>query len=213
MKNQLNKRAELIQQILDEYFPSPSVPLVHTSPFTLLIAVLLSARCTDKRVNEVTPELFSLASTPEEMAKIPVEQVQRIIRRCGLSARKARAIVELSKILVEKYQGVVPQNIEDLETLPGVGHKTASVVMVQAFGQSAFPVDTHIHRLAKRWGLTKYKSVGSTERVLKALFAEERWGILHLQLIWFGRTFCRAQGHQPDLCPICSRLFPKDKKA
>jgi endonuclease-3 len=200
------QRAEQIADILDQLYPQTPIPLQHHSPYTLLVAVLLSAQCTDARVNTVTPQLFALADTPQAMAKIPVETIKSIIYPCGLSPRKSQAISDLSKILIEKYEGQVPQNFEALESLPGVGHKTASVVMSQAFGVPAFPVDTHIHRLAQRWGLSEGKNVVQTERDLKNLFPPEKWNKLHLQIIYFGREHCPARGHHPEKCPIC-RLF------
>lgn len=199
-------RAKIIQEMLDEYFPAPAIPLKHKDSYTLLIAVLLSAQCTDARVNSITPLLFALADTPEAMSKLSYKEVQEIIRPCGLSERKAKAIVELSKILVERYQGKVPETIEALEELPGVGHKTASVVMCQCFNKEAFPVDTHIHRLAKRWGLSKAKNVAMTERDLKKIFPKKSWIRLHLQIIYYARSFCPALGHRVEECPICSAL-------
>ncbi len=192
--------------MLDEYFPAPAIPLKHKDSYTLLIAVLLSAQCTDARVNSITPLLFALADTSEAMSKLSYKEVQEIIRPCGLSERKAKAIVELSKILVERYQGKVPETIEALEELPGVGHKTASVVMCQCFNKEAFPVDTHIHRLAKRWGLSKAKNVAMTERDLKKIFPKKSWIRLHLQIIYYARSFCPALGHRVEECPICSAL-------
>jgi endonuclease-3 len=194
----------VVGEILDQYIPDPTVPLDHTDPYTLLIAVLLSARNTDVRVNKVTPKLFAKAKTPEEMIQLPVEEILEIIRTCGLAPTKARAIHALSRILVEKYRGRVPRSIRALEELPGVGHKTASVVAVQAFGIPAFPVDTHIHRCARRWGLSKAKNVVETERDLKRLFPRKEWGRRHLQIILFARKFCPARGHQVERCPICS---------
>lgn len=198
--------AKRVKKILDQLYPQPPIPLHHTDSFTLLIAVLLSAHCTDARVNKVTPHLFGRASTPEAMIQLTIEEIQAIIRSCGLSSRKASAIWHLSKILVEKYQGQVPASFEALEALPGVGHKTASVVMTQAFHLEAFPVDTHIHRLAKRWGLSSGKSVMQTEKDLKALFAPKDWNRIHLQMIYFGREYCQARKHDISLCPICSLL-------
>lgn len=195
-----------IEEVLDSLFPDPTIPLNHQDPYTLLIAVLLSAQCTDAKVNQVTPKLFALGSTPYEMAKQPREDVERIIKPLGLSKAKAKAIVELSKILVSKYEGVVPSNFEALEALPGVGHKTASVVMVQAFGIPAFPVDTHIHRCAKKWGLSRGKTVEETERDLKKLFSKETWAKRHLQIIYYARAYCPARGHQLSKCPICAKL-------
>jgi len=198
------EKARKIQQILDELYPEPPIPLKHTNEFTLLIAVLLSAQCTDERVNKVTPALFKKANTPEKMMHLPIEEIEEIIKTCGLSARKSKAIQSLSKILVEKHKGKVPSNFEDLEELPGVGHKTASVVMTQAFGKPAFPVDTHIHRCAKRWGLSNGKNVEKTEADLKMLFSKDSWKKLHLQMIYFAREFCPARNHNKDACPICS---------
>ena len=210
MKKQV--KVKEIQEILDKIYPKPPVPLKHKDPFTLLIAVLLSARCTDKKVNEVTPDLFKLADNPDEMALKSVHKVREIIKPCGLSPQKSKAIVGLSKILVNKYDSVVPDNFEELEELPGVGHKTASVVMSQAFGVPAFPVDTHIHRLAWRWALSTRKSVERTEKDLKRLFPEESWNKLHLQMIYFGREYCPAISHKRNLCPICSKYGRKGMK-
>jgi endonuclease-3 len=198
------EKAERVAKILDRLHPEPAVPLVHEDPFTLLVSVVLSAQCTDARVNEVTPALFALARTPEAMARLPVASIERRIRPCGLAATKARHLQALSRILVERFGGRVPAELAALESLPGVGHKTASVVRVQAFGKPAFPVDTHIHRLAARFGLSSGRSVAQTERDLKRLFPPEAWGRVHLQLIYFGRTFCPARGHEPASCPICS---------
>lgn len=199
-------RVQLIQKILNEYYPAPAIPLKHKDPYTLLIAVLLSAQCTDERVNRITPHLFALADTPEKMVMLSYEQVQEVIRPCGLSERKAKAIVDLSQMLLDKFAGKVPSSIEALEELPGVGHKTASVVVAQSFGIDAFPVDTHIHRLAKRWGLSKAKNVEMTERDLKKLFPKKSWILLHLQIIYYARKFCPALGHKVETCPICSAL-------
>lgn len=193
-----------ITRILEEQFPEVPVPLDHKDPYTLLVAVLLSAQCTDERVNQVTPALFELADNPYDMREQSVEDIKAIIRPCGLSPRKSKAIHELSNILVEEHGGQVPESFEALEALPGVGHKTASVVMAQAFGVPAFPVDTHIHRLAYRWCLSTGKSVERTERDLKRLFPKEIWNKLHLQIIFFGRKYCPARGHDPHACPICS---------
>lgn len=204
-------KAARIQQILDELYPAPPIPLLHEDPFTLLIAVLLSAQTTDARVNQVTPGLFAKASTPPEMAKLEVEAIMESIRTCGLAPGKARNIRRLSEILVEKHQGEVPSSFDDLEALPGVGHKTASVVMAQAFGEPAFPVDTHIHRLAARWGLSKGTTVERTERDLKAVFPRESWNRLHLQIIYFGREHCPAAGHDLTSCPICSWAASKKR--
>lgn len=198
------EKVEDIIQILEKQYPVIPIPLDHKDPYTLLVAVLLSAQCTDVRVNKVTPALFDLADNPFEMKEVPVEQIKAIIRPCGLSPRKSQAISDLSKILVEKYDGEVPESFEALEELPGVGHKTASVVMSQAFGVPAFPVDTHIHRLAYRWKLSTGKNVTQTEKDLKRLFPREIWNRLHLQIIFFGREFCPARGHDAEACPICS---------
>lgn len=206
------QRAARIAEVLDKHYPAPPIPLDHRDAFTLLIAVLLSAQCTDVRVNQVTPALFKLAATPQEMMRVPVEKIQAIIRPCGLSPRKAAAISQLSKILVEKHGGQVPASFQDLEALPGVGHKTASVVMAQAFGVPAFPVDTHIHRLAQRWKLTSGKNVEQTERDLKAIFPWEIWNKLHLQIIFYGREFCTARGCDGTVCPLCRELFPDRRK-
>lgn len=198
------KKAARIQHILDELYPETPIPLQHEDAFTLLVAVVLSAQCTDARVNLITPILFARADNPADMSRLPVEEIREIIKPCGLSPAKSKAISGLSKIIVEKHGGRVPESFEELEKLPGVGHKTASVVMSQAFGHPAFPVDTHIHRLATRWGLSSGKSVEQTERDLKALFPENTWNKLHLQIIYFGRQYCPARGHQPEKCPICS---------
>ncbi|MBS0656130.1 MAG: endonuclease III [Verrucomicrobia bacterium] len=200
--------AQKIQEILDELFPDPAVPLKHKDSYTLLIAVLLSARCTDERVNRITPALFAKADTPQKMVTLSYETIQDIIRPCGLSPTKSKAIKDLSQILLDSYDGAVPGTLEELEELPGVGHKTASVVMCQAFKEPAFPVDTHIHRLAKRWGLSSGKSVKKTEEDLKKLFPREDWIRLHLQIIYFARTFCPAIGHEVKSCPICSWIAP-----
>lgn len=199
------EKAKNIHEILEKLYPTTPIPLDHTDPYTLLIAVLLSAQCTDVRVNKVTPALFELANNPFDMAKQDVEDIKAIIRPCGLSPRKSKAISQLSQILIDKYNGEVPQSFESLEELPGVGHKTASVVMSQAFGIPAFAVDTHIHRLAHRWMLSKAKNVEQTERDLKKLFPKESWIKLHLQIIFFGREYCPARGHVPEDCPICSK--------
>lgn len=206
-------RVEFVLQRLQELYPKPPIPLDHKDAFTLLISVLLSAQCTDARVNTVTPALFALADNPFAMAKQPIEKIQAIIRPCGLSPQKAKAISGLSKILVEKYNGDVPADMDLLEELPGVGHKTASVVMSQAFGVPAFPVDTHIHRLAQRWGLSSGKNVVQTERDLKRLFPEEKWNDLHLQIIYYGREYCSARGCDGTVCPICRSVFPARKNA
>ena len=198
------ERAEGIGQILEELYPEIPIPLDHTDPYTLLVAVLLSAQCTDKRVNLTTPALFALADNPYDMMKQPVEVIKEIIRPCGLSPSKSKAISNLSKIIVEEHKGEVPSSFEELEKLPGVGHKTASVVMAQAFGVPAFPVDTHIHRCAYRWCLSTGKNVQKTEADLKKLFPEDKWNRLHLQIIFFGREYCPARGHDMHTCPICS---------
>ncbi len=200
------ERCQLIQTILDQLFPSPEIPLQHQDTYTLLIAVLLSAQCTDQRVNLITPILFARARAPEKMIQLSIEEIKQIIQPCGLGNAKAKAIWNLSRILVEKYAGKVPDSFEALEDLPGVGHKTASVVMSQAFKQPAFPVDTHIHRCAKRWGLSKGSSVEQTERDLKRLFPKESWNKLHLQIIYFARNYCPARGHDSSTCPICSQM-------
>jgi endonuclease-3 len=199
-------KAQFIQKTLTALFPHPEIPLKHDSPFTLLIAVLLSAQCTDQRVNQVTPLLFTRANTAEKMCQLSVEEITELIRTCGLYRLKAKAIRQLSEILVQKYAGKVPRSWKALEALPGVGHKTASVVMVQAFHMPAFPVDTHIHRLAKRWGLSNGASVVQTEKDLKRLFPKSSWAALHLQMIYYGRTHCPARGHRLDKCPICEHL-------
>lgn len=204
MKKQ--QRADHLLKRLEELYPETPVPLDHTGPYTLLIAVLLSAQCTDIRVNQVTPALFKLADTPEKMRHIPVEKIREIIRPCGLSPTKAAAISKLSEILVEQHDGIVPQSFEELEKLPGVGHKTASVVMAQAFGVPAFPVDTHIHRLAKRWKLTSGKNVVQTERDLKKVFPKESWNKLHLQIIFYGREYCTARGCDGKTCMLCREV-------
>lgn len=198
------EKALFIRQKLDALYPTTPIPLDHSDAYTLLVAVLLSAQCTDVRVNQVTPHLFARASNPWDMMRVPVEEIRDIVRPCGLAPRKSQAISDLSRILVEQHGGQVPASFEALEALPGVGHKTASVVMSQAFGVPAFPVDTHIHRLMTRWSLTSGKNVEQTEADAKRLFPEEDWNKLHLQIIFFGREYCPARGHKPDLCPICS---------
>ena len=208
------KKPERVAFILDrlqELYPEPPIPLDHTDPYTLLVAVLLSAQCTDERVNQVTPELFARADTPEAMAELEVAEIRSIIRPCGLSPQKSKAIAGLSEILVEEHGGRVPEDMDALERLPGVGHKTASVVMAQAFGVPAFPVDTHIHRLAQRWGLTSGRSVVQTERDLKRLFPKEHWNRLHLQIIFYGREFCTARGCDGRVCEICRTCYPDRK--
>ena len=199
-------RAALVQGVLEELFPHPKIPLKYNDPFTLLIAVLLSAQCTDERVNLVTPKLFKLGGSPEKMAGLDVQEIEEIIRPCGLFRSKAKNIRALARILVERHGGQVPSTLRSLEALPGVGHKTASVVLTQAFHVPAFPVDTQIHRCARRWGLSSGKSVAQTERDLKRLFPKEAWIRLHLQIILFARTYCPARGHHKDLCPICKDL-------
>jgi endonuclease-3 len=207
------EKAERIRKILDERYPEMELPLRHRDPYTLLVAVLLSAQCTDVKVNQITPKLFAKASTPERMARLPVTEIRNIIKPCGLSPQKSKAISKLSKILVTQHGGKVPCSFEELEALPGVGHKTASVVMAQAFGLPAFPVDTHIHRLAARWGLSNGRSVEQTERDLKKLFPEETWGRVHLQIIYFGREHCPARGHELASCEICSWAASKARIA
>ncbi len=203
----------MIHRELEALFPETPIPLAHKDAYTLLIAVLLSAQCTDVRVNQVTPALFARADNPRAMAKLPVEEIEAIIRPCGLAPRKARAISELSGILIEQHGGRVPESFADLEALPGVGHKTASVVMSQAFGHPAFPVDTHIHRLAQIWGLTDGKNVVQTERDLKRLFPREFWNKLHLQIIFYGRECCTARQCDGLRCGLCQKLFPGRKTA
>lgn len=198
------QKAVRIAEILDRLYPEVPIPLEHADPYTLLVAVVLSAQCTDERVNRVTPVLFGKAGNPYDMARLSVGEIEAIIRPCGLSPAKSKAIHGLSRILTEQYGGQVPDDWDALEALPGVGHKTASVVMSQAFGKPAFPVDTHIHRLAWRWGLSDGKSVVQTERDLKAIFPESTWNKLHLQIIYFGRQHCPARSHDPHKCPICS---------
>ena len=206
-------KAARIMALLDRHTGLPAIPLQHRDPFTLLIAVLLSAQCTDERVNRVTPPLFAKASTPAAMARLGAPAIRAIIRPCGLSPQKSRAIAQLSRILVREHGGAVPRELAALESLPGVGHKTASVVASHAFGVPTFPVDTHIHRLAARWGLSSGRSVEQTERDLKRLFPESAWEKLHLQIIWFGRRFCPALRHDPDACPICSWAMSKARRA
>jgi endonuclease III len=200
----LQQKADAIAQILEALYPETPIPLQHADTYTLLVAVLLSAQCTDERVNQVTPLLFAKADNPADMVKLTVDEIREIIRPCGLSPTKSKAIHTLSQILLDRYDGAVPASFEALEELPGVGHKTASVVMSQGFGFPAFPVDTHIFRLAARWGLSDGKNVDKTERDLKALFPEHTWNKLHLQIIFFGREHCPARGHVAAVCPICS---------
>lgn len=197
-------KAAKILRILNELYPAPAIPLKHEDPYTLLIAVVLSAQCTDARVNTITPQLFARAKTPQAMVRLSPAEIETIIRPCGLAPRKSKAIWELSQLLIDRYKGKVPDTFEELESLPGVGHKTASVVMSQAFGQAAFPVDTHIHRCAKRWGLSNGKTVEQTERDLKKIFPKRSWNRLHLQIIYFAREYCQARGHRKEECPICS---------
>ena len=204
-------RADFVLSRLRELYPEPPIPLDHSDPYTLLVAVLLSAQCTDERVNQVTPGLFERARTPQAMVEIAVEEIRQIIRPCGLSPQKAKAIAGLSRILIEEHRGEVPEDMAALERLPGVGHKTASVVMAQAFGVPSFPVDTHIHRLSQRWGLTSGKNVVQTERDLKRLFPEESWNRLHLQMIFYGREFCTARGCDGRVCEICRTCYPDRK--
>lgn len=206
------ERAAWIADKLAELYPDPPIPLAHSDPYTLLVAVLLSAQCTDERVNRITPALWQLADNTFDMAKVPAARIEAVIKPCGLSPQKAKAIHQLSNILVNEHGGHVPDNFADLEKLPGVGHKTASVVMSQAFGVPAFPVDTHIHRLAQRWKLTNGKNVVQTEADLKKLFPKERWNALHLQIIYYGREHCPARGCDGTHCLICRHCFPTRKK-
>ena len=203
------ERVNYIISFLEGLYPETPVPLLNRNNFELLVAVLLSAQCTDERVNQVTPKLFSLADNPLSMSKIPIEDIYKIIRPCGLAPQKSKAISNLSKILITKHDGNVPSNFESLEALPGVGHKTASVVMSQGFGYPAFPIDTHIHRLAQRWGLTNGKNVTQTEKDLKKLFPEKLWNKLHLQIIFYGREYCTARGCNGTICEICKTCYPK----
>lgn len=200
------ERVNFIINKLEELYPNPQIPLDHKDAYTMLISVLLSAQCTDKRVNLVTPELFALADTPKKMVKLSVEDIEDIIRPCGLAPAKSKAIHRLSEILLEKHNGQVPDTFEELEHLPGVGHKTASVIMTQVFDKPAFPVDTHIHRLMHRWKLSSGKNVEQTEKDAKRLFPEKLWNKLHLQIIYFGREYCPARGHVIENCPICSKI-------
>ena len=205
-------RAIIVKKVLDRVYPETPIPLNHKDNFTLLIAVLLSAQCTDERVNEVTPNLFSIASNPRDISKLSVEKIYQIIRPCGLGPQKSKAIHELSNILLKKYNQNVPDNFKDLESLPGVGHKTASVVMSQGFGVPAFPVDTHIHRLSQRWGLTNGKNVRETEEDLKKIFPKLSWNKLHLQIIFWGREHCTAKSCFGLECEICKSCYPNRKK-
>lgn len=205
------EKTTFILNTLERLYPEVPIPLDHKDAYTLLIAVLLSAQCTDARVNTITPTLFAEADNPKDMVKLSVDQIREIIKPCGLSPAKSKAIYGLSQILNEKYKGQVPKTFEELEALPGVGHKTASVVMSQAWGFPAFPVDTHIHRLAERWGLSSGKNVEQTEMDLKKLIPEEKWNKAHLQIIYFGREYCPARGHDPEKCPICSVVAKKGR--
>ena len=207
-----SQRVDLILRTLNEIYPTVPIPLTHRNIYELLIAVLLSAQCTDERVNKVTPELFSVANNPNDMQKLPIETIYQIIKSCGLAPKKSAAISNLSKILVKEFSGKVPDNFTELEKLPGVGHKTASVVMSQGFGYPAFPVDTHIHRLAQRWGLTSGKNVTQTEIDLKRLFPKSSWNRLHLQIIFYGREYCSARSCYGLNCQICSTCYPNRKK-
>jgi endonuclease-3 len=207
-----SSRAKFIMDHLELTYPKTPVPLDNNNNFELLVAVLLSAQCTDERVNKVTPSLFAVANNPFEMQKVDVNTIYNIIRPCGLAPKKSKAIHQLSKILVNKFNGIVPKDINELEKLPGVGHKTASVVISQGFGLPAFPIDTHIHRLAQRWGLTSGKNVKETEKDLKKLFPSERWNKLHLQIIFYGREFCSAWSCDGTICKICTTCYPKRKK-
>ncbi len=207
------ERAAHVDRRLAELYPATPIPLDHRDAFTLLVAVLLSAQCTDKRVNEVTPALFALGATPEKMSRVPVGKIHAIIRPCGLAPAKSKNISALSRLLIERHSGEVPRTFEELEALPGVGHKTASVVMAQAFGVPAFPVDTHIHRLAQRWGLTDGRNVEQSERDLKKLFPRELWNALHLRIIFYGREHCTAHGCDGTVCEICRTVYPKRRRA
>ena len=208
-----DEKADRIGQMLDELYPEQFIPLDHVDPYTLLVAVALSAQTTDKKVNEVTPALFAIASTPAQMARLEAEDIRQIIREIGLAPTKAKNLKAMAELLVERHGGEVPADMPALEALPGVGHKTASVVMAQAFGVPAFPVDTHIHRLAARWGLSSGKNVATTERDLKKLFARETWNRRHLQIIYFGREHCPARNHDLAACPICGWAATKKRMA
>ena len=205
-------KVQFISESLDELYPNPPIPLNHDSVFTLLIAVILSAQCTDVRVNLVTPELFKKANNPKKMIKLGAEEIRKIIKPCGLSPKKSKSLFELSKILVKQYKGEVPESFEALESLPGVGHKTASVVMSQGFGNDAFPIDTHVHRLAQRWGLTNGKNVKQTEKDLKRIFPKTEWNRLHIQIIMYGREFCTARGCNGTSCNLCSKINANRKR-
>lgn len=204
------EKVQFVIQTLESLYPETPIPLEHADPYTLLVAVLLSAQCTDARVNQITPLLYERANTPQDMVQLDVDEIKQIIRPCGLSPRKSKAIHRLSEIILDQHGGEVPRTFEDLEALPGVGHKTASVVMSQAFGFPAFPVDTHIHRLMYRWTLSTGKNVEKTEKDAKRLFPEELWNKLHLQIIFFGREYCPARGHDAHTCPICSKIGRKE---
>ena len=206
------ERVKYIISYLDSIYPDTPIPLSHQNHYELLIAVLLSAQCTDERVNQVTPSLFALANNPDMMIKLSSQKIYEIIKPCGLGPKKSKAIYDLSNILVKEYKSQVPVSFEALESLPGVGHKTASVVMSQGFGHPAFPVDTHIHRLAQRWGLTNGKNVNQTEKDLKRLFPIENWNKLHLQIIFYGREYCTARGCDGAKCPMCKACYPNRKK-
>jgi len=206
------ERAIIVHSTLNKLYPNIPIPLNHQSIFELLIAVLLSAQCTDERVNQVTPNLFSIANNSKDMMKLPVKRIETIIKSCGLAPQKSKNISKLSKIITEVFDSNVPESFIDLENLPGVGHKTASVVMSQGFGHPAFPVDTHIHRLAQRWGLTNGKNVTQTEKDLKKLFPKNSWNKLHLQIIYYGRSYCSARGCDGTICEICKKCFPNRKK-
>ena len=207
------ERAQLVLERLNQHYPETPIPLDHSDPFTLLIAVLLSAQCTDKKVNEVTPALFAAGPTPQAMASLDETEILSFIRQLGLAKTKAKHVRRLSELLISEHDGAVPNSFKALEALPGVGHKTASVVMSQAFGVPAFPVDTHIHRLAQRWGLSNGSSVSTTEQDLKRLFPKSHWNRLHLQIIFYGREYCSARGCNGTICPLCKELFPKRRKA
>ena len=211
-KMKKSERSNIFIKILDKFYPEAPIPLNHNSVYTLLIAVLLSAQCTDERVNKITPKLFSVASDPKSMSKLTIDSIYKIIKPCGLGPQKSKAIKELSKILMNKFNGEVPNNFIELEKLPGVGHKTASVVMSQGFGIPAFAVDTHIHRLAQRWGLTNGKNVIQTEQDLKRLFPKKNWNKLHLQIIYYGREYCKARNCYGLTCKICTTCYPNRKK-
>lgn len=212
MRMTKNQRAALIDSRLGELYPDPPVPLDHHDPFTLLVAVLLSAQCRDDRVNQITPHLFARADNPQDMSRLRTTTIEKIIRPCGLAPQKSRGISGLSRIILDEHDGAVPADLEALERLPGVGHKTAQVVMAQAFGVPSFPVDTHIHRLAQRWGLTDGRSVLQTERDLKRLFPKDRWNALHLQIIFYGREHCTARNCHGLACEICRTCYPRRRK-